>query len=79
VPYVLVDDATGRIVAELQNAEQALRLLEHVSRHDSELHDSLCVVRLEESPGSVVSVSRSTTFRVPPELPGAPEVPDLGL
>ena len=75
--YFLVDDTDGRVLAELESAEQALRLLERASRHKSKLTDSLCVVRLEESPGSVVGVSTSTTLRALPELPGATGIPDL--
>ena len=77
MPYLLVDDTDGRVLAQLESSQQALRLLERVSRHDARLTDSLCVVRLEESQGSVVGVSSSTTVRVLPELPGAAGVPDL--
>ena len=77
MPYLLVDDTTGRVLAELERGEQALRLLERVNRHDSSLKESLCLVRLEESLGTLVGVSRSTTLRVLPELPDTPGVPDL--
>jgi|SoiMethySBSTD1v2_1073268.scaffolds.fasta_scaffold1708826_2 hypothetical protein len=75
MPYVLVDDRDGCVVAEFDDGDQALRFLERLSRHD--LADGLCVVCLRERVGSASAVSTATTLRLLPELPGAPGVPDL--
>jgi hypothetical protein len=77
MPYLLVDDTDGRVLAEIDSAERALRLLERMIRHKSTLGESLRIVRFHDSPGSLASVSSSTTFGVLPELPGAPGIPDL--
>jgi len=77
MPCLLVDDSDGRVVATLDRAEQALRLLERVTRHNPDLGAGLSVVHFRDGPGSVVSASSSLRVRVLPDLPGARGVPDL--
>ena len=77
MPYLLVDDSDSRVLAELDSAEQGLRLLERLGRRHRDLAAGLSVVHFSETHGSLVAHSTSITMRVLPELPGAPGVPDL--
>jgi predicted house-cleaning NTP pyrophosphatase (Maf/HAM1 superfamily) len=77
MPYLLVDDGDGRVLAEFEDGGQALRFLERFSRHASDVADGVCVVRVEERVGGMTAVSTSTTLRTLSELPGVPGVPDL--
>jgi hypothetical protein len=60
---LLVDDGDGRIVAELENQEQALRLLETWADDDPDTADSLCIVALHDRPGAMVGTESSVTIR----------------
>ena len=77
MPYFLVDDADGRVLAEFESAESALRIFERVNRSKPDIATHLCVVRLEDAQASLGSVSTSVALRILPELPGAPGVADL--
>ena len=77
MPYLLVDDTDGRVLAELEGAEHALRLCEMISRRNPRLSETLCVVHLEECAGSLAGVSTAITLRVLPELPRASGIADL--
>lgn len=75
--YLLVNDSDGEVLGEFESAEQALRLLERVSRRKPDLAASLSVVQFREVQGSLAGTSTSIRMRVLPELEGAPGVPDL--
>jgi hypothetical protein len=77
MPYLLVNDNDGRVLTEFESAEQALRLLERLSRRHPDLAASLGLVHFRDAQGNVAGSSTSITLRVLPELPGAPGVPDL--
>ena len=77
MPYLLVNDSDSRVVAELESADQALRLLERVSRRHPDVAAGLSVVSFHDNQGSLAGASISVSVRVLPELPGAPGVPDL--
>jgi hypothetical protein len=77
VACLLVDDSDGRVVAELESAEQALRLLERVVRRRPELAGGLSIVYFADSQRSLAATSSSIRISVLPELPGAPGVADL--
>jgi hypothetical protein len=60
---LLVDDRDGRIVAELESQEQALRLLETLSSNDPDTADFLCIVAFRDRPGAMVGTESSVTIR----------------
>jgi hypothetical protein len=60
---LLVDDHDGRVVAELESPEQALRLLERIASDDPDTADSLCIVALDRRPGEIVASESSVTIR----------------
>jgi hypothetical protein len=71
MPLLLVDDRDGRIVAEVQSEEQALRVLEAMS--GEEVPDYLCLVDFQSNHGSLLGAdtpSRSALCRVREREPG---------
>ena len=60
---LLVDDRDGRIVAELESQEQALRLLESLARDDPDTADALCIVAFHDHQGAMVATDSSVTIR----------------
>ncbi len=75
--YLLVNDSDSRVLAELESADQALRLLERLSRRHPDVAAGLSVVNFQDSHGTLAGASSSIRVRVLPELPGFPGVPDL--
>jgi hypothetical protein len=75
--YLLVDDTDGRVLGEFESGERALRLLERIRERHPQAAAGLCLVHFGEHVGSLSSVSSSVKLRLPPELPGAPGIPDL--
>ena len=75
--YLLVDDSDGRVLAEFDSAERALRLVERLRGRNPDAAAQLCLVHFDDRAGSLSSVSSSLTLRAPAELPGAPGIPDL--
>jgi hypothetical protein len=61
MPLLLVDDRDGRIIAELETQEQALRLLAELGGDDAP--DFLCLVELHERPGAIFGTESSVTMR----------------
>ena len=60
---LLVDDRDGRVLAELESQERALRMLERVARVEPDMADSLCIVSFRTRPGSIVATESSVTIR----------------
>jgi hypothetical protein len=77
MPYLLVNENDGRVLGELDSADQGLRLLERLTRRHPDLGAGISVVHFSDAQGSLAGASTSVTVRVLPELPGAPGVPDL--
>jgi hypothetical protein len=61
MPLLLVDDRDGRVIAELESQEQALRLLADLGGDDAP--EFLCVVELHERPGAILGAESSVTMR----------------
>jgi hypothetical protein len=60
---LLVDDRDGRVVAELEDQEHALRLLERLSQDDPDAAESLCIVAFHDRQGAMVATESSLTIR----------------
>ena len=60
---LLVDDRDGRVVAELESQEEALRLLATLDSAESALSRRLCIVELHDRQGAVLGVDSSVTLR----------------
>jgi hypothetical protein len=54
--YLLVRDSDGAILAELDSAESALRMLELLGEDEFPVQ-GVSVVRLDDSPGAVIGTS----------------------
>ncbi len=63
---LLVDDRDGRVLAELEDAESALCLLDEAAREDPELADALCLVRFDSRTGTLVGAETTRRVRVLP-------------
>ncbi|HYY33433.1 MAG TPA: hypothetical protein VE693_07600 [Gaiellaceae bacterium] len=63
MPLLLVDDRDGRVVAELESQEQALRLVESLDSHDPQALDYLCIVEFHDRPGAILGTESSVTIR----------------
>jgi hypothetical protein len=63
MPLLLVDDHDGRVLAELESHEQALRLLEKMASEDPEGGQTLCIVELRDRQGAVLATESSVTIR----------------
>jgi hypothetical protein len=63
MPLLLVDDRDGRVMAELESHEQALRLLERLASDESETAAYRCIVALQDRPGALVASESSVTIR----------------
>jgi hypothetical protein len=60
---LLVDDRDGRIVAEVETAEDAQRVLEAWARDDPSIPDYLCLVELGSHHGAILGVDTSVKIR----------------
>lgn len=56
---LLVDDRNGRIVAEVESAEDAQQLLEGWARDDGSVPHYLCLVELRSHHGAIVGTDTS--------------------
>jgi hypothetical protein len=61
---MLVDDRDGRVLAVLDDLEDAFELLDDVTDDDPELADALCIVRFDSRHGSVVGAESTTRVRL---------------
>jgi hypothetical protein len=60
---LLVDDRDGRVLAQFADAVDGFRILGELEDHDPDLARALCLVRFEESQGSVVGIEATTRLR----------------
>jgi hypothetical protein len=60
---LLVDDRDGRVIAELESHEEALRLLERLAGADPETAERLCIVAFNDHQGAMVATESSVTIR----------------
>jgi hypothetical protein len=63
MPLLLIDDRDGRIVAEIETAEQAHAIVRRWAVDDLSLPDYLCLVRVDSSPGEIFGVDTSVKVR----------------
>jgi hypothetical protein len=63
MPVLLVDDRDGRVVAELENQEEALRVLEALARDDINISEWYCLVELDSRHGAIVGMDTSVKIR----------------
>jgi hypothetical protein len=63
MPVLLVDDRDGRVVDELENQDEALRVLEALARDDINIPEWYCLVELDSRHGAIVGMDTSVTIR----------------
>lgn len=61
MPLLLVDDRDGRIVAELESEDEALRILEAMAAEQAP--EYLCLVDCHSTQGSLVGTDRTVKIR----------------
>jgi hypothetical protein len=61
--FYVVDDRDGRVAAELHSRDEALRVLEAISREDGHLPAYLCIVEFDDRPGAILGTESSVTMR----------------
>ena len=61
--FLLVDDRDGRVLGEIADAEEAIRLLAELRQEHSDLADVLCLVRFDGRSGSVLATETTTRVR----------------
>jgi hypothetical protein len=54
MPVLLVDDRDGRVVAELESQDEALRVLEALARDGTTIPEWYCLVELDSRHGAIV-------------------------
>ena len=62
MPLLLVDDRDGRVVAELESADEALGLLEAMASGDTDFPEWLCLVEVRSAQGSLFGTDTSITI-----------------
>jgi hypothetical protein len=60
---LLVDDRDGRIVAEVETEDDALRVLEGWATGDGSIPDYLCLVEVRSHHGAVIGADTSVKMR----------------
>ena len=63
MPMLVVDDRDGRIVAELESEEEALRVLEALAREDTSTSPPYCLVEFFSSQGAIFGAETSIKIR----------------
>ena len=61
--FLLVDDRDGRVVAELEDPQEALDLLEGHAMDDPDAPDYLCIVVFQDHAGAMLATESSVTIR----------------
>ena len=61
--FLVVDDSDGRVLAYVDDGQEALRLLGDLELEDPALAGALCLVRFDEHQGPVVGIGTSTRVR----------------
>ena len=62
--FLLVDDRDGRVLQEISDPGEALRLLDELKQDHPERAETLCLVRFDGRQGSLIGTE--TTARVRP-------------
>ena len=60
---LLVDDRDGRVVAQMETAEDAQRVLEAWARDDGSIPDHLCLIELGSHQGPLLGTESSVKIR----------------
>ena len=60
---LLVDDRDGRVLAQIEYAEDALQVLEGWARDDGSIPDYLCLVELRSHHGAILGTDTSAKIR----------------
>ena len=60
---LLVDDRDGRVLAELESAEDAQQVLEAWTRDDGTIPDYVCLVELHSHHGAILGTDTSAKIR----------------
>ena len=60
---LLVDDRDGRVLAEIESAEEAQHVLEAWARDDGSIPDYICLVELRSHHGAIVGTDTSVKIR----------------
>ena len=60
---LFVDDRDGRVLAELENLEDAQVVLEAWARDDGSIPDYLCLVELRSRHGAILGTDTSVKIR----------------
>ena len=63
MPLMLVDDRDGRVLAQVDTQEEALRLLEAMAADDANQPSYLCLVVCDSSQGAFVETDSSVKIR----------------
>ena len=63
---LLVDDRDGRIVAELRNEEELVRVLEAMAREEPSMLDYLCLVEGHSTQGALLGADTTLKIRTLP-------------
>jgi hypothetical protein len=63
MPVLLVDDRDGRVVAELESQDEALRVLEALAREDADVPEYYCLVELDSRCGAILGMDSSIKIR----------------
>jgi hypothetical protein len=61
--FLLVDDREGRVLAEIDDASEAFRVLDDLEQRHPELAGALCLVRFDEHRGSLIGTDSTTRVR----------------
>jgi hypothetical protein len=63
MPVWLVDDRDGRVVAELESQDEALRVLEALAQDGGNLPEWYCLVELDSRHGAIIGMDTSLKIR----------------
>jgi hypothetical protein len=63
MPLLLVDDRDGRVVAELESQDEAMRVLGALARDDTTIPEWYCLVELDARHGAIVGMDTSIKIR----------------
>ena len=61
--FLLVDDRDGRVLAQITDPVEAFRLLDDLKEDHPELADALCLVRFDQTQGSLIGTDTTTRVR----------------
>jgi len=61
--FLLVDDRDGRMLAEITDPAEALRVVDELTEEHPELAGALCLVRFDGHQGSLIGTETTTRVR----------------